>query len=256
MQLTPILPRATPAAICIGALVIGTPSTPKAAANTITETLNFSLDSNTTATTLAFTPFDAQIGALQSIEVTYGATRRHDWAIWNRRSGISTREVQFDASLTGSSVTLGGTEFAFGDLHYGPTMTYAIPFVSLTNALTEFQAGRTQFLAGQTPSYASAYHPGATYTTINGALTLPTFDGQLTFSFDPGDLNVAYFDGVWTLNAQNVFAGSLVDVIGSATVTYHFDPIRVPDEMGTAFAICAACAVMAWRRKLLCSLAA
>jgi hypothetical protein len=202
-----------------------------ASAGPISETLNFTLNSDSSAVALNFSDFNPSLGTLDLIEVTYSAVRRHDWAFWNTSGASPARDVLYAASLAGTTVSLGGTAFAFADAVYGPTTAVAVPYTPLLSALAQFQAGRTQFLAGGTPDYPSAFHPLASLTNLGGSLVLPTFDGELVFSYDPGVLNVAYFDGVWTLDAQNVLAGSLVDVTVSATLTYHYTPVAVADSL-------------------------
>lgn len=201
-----------------------------ASAAPITQTRAFQLNSNVSTNVLHFDPFDVGLGTLQNVEVFYSATRRHDWALWNTDLTAPTRDVHYDASLTGTTLALGGTSLAVADAHYGPDEILGLGSVSAFNAALEFIVGRSQFLAGGTPIFPSGFHPASGFSVLNGQLSLPTFDGDLVFSLDPGSLNVAYFDGIWTLNAANVVTGSLVDISGTATVVYTYNAASVPDS--------------------------
>lgn len=189
-----------------------------AQAQVISQTLPFRLSSATPASTWNFAPFNPSLGILESVVITFDATRRHDWAIWN---GSSERAVvPFSAGLSATSVTIGGQSFAFGNLFYGPAATPLLAPTSVLGFATEFLAGRAQFLAGDAPAFPSAYQSSVS-SLITGGFALPlTFTGELAVSFDPG---------VWSIAAENFYSASFVDVAGTVTATYNFRPTPVPE---------------------------
>lgn len=209
-------------------LALGLLAASAANADTISQTLDFTVNSNAVTDALAFAAFDPSLGSLQSVALDFTATRRHDWAMWNV-SG-TTRDVTYDASLSGTALSLGGEALDFPDLSYGPGTASQLGSVSFFTAASAFLAGRSAFLGGAVPAFPSAFHPAENDTTITGDLILPTPDGQLTPTIDPGVLNVSFNPGIWQLQASNIFAGSLVAIQGNATLTYTFAPVRAPES--------------------------
>ena len=188
-------------------------------ANTISQNLAFSLNPVAQTEVLHFQPFDLSLGTLESVAISFDATRRHDWAIWNF-SG-RTADVAYTTSLTGTTLSLGGDAFSFSDLQYGSGHTGTLAPVTLSEFLSEFAAGRNEFLAGQQPVYPSAFHPDSTLTSLTGQFSALSFSGDLDLSYDPGISNII---------ASNVFTSSLVDIFGSAKVTYTYTAPSVPDS--------------------------
>lgn len=213
------------------------------------QTLAFRFNSASPGAAFNFTPFDPTAGILESMEITFTATRRHDWAVWN--ADAIPQAVGFTAELTGTSVSFDGSTFAFAELDYGPAVTPILAFTPAVGFATEFLAGRTQFLSGASPSFPSAFHSSAS-SIVTGGFSVPvSFSGNLLGSFDPG---------FWTITAPNSFAGSLVDVSGAITATYTYhavtDPVPIPavPEPATGAAAIAtligviAAARLSWRK--------
>jgi hypothetical protein len=190
-----------------------------AMANTISQSLAFSLNPSAQTEVLHFQPFDLSLGSLESVAISFDATRRHDWAIWNF-SGNSA-DVAYNTSLTGTTLSLDGNAFNFSDLQYGSGDTGTLAPVTLPEFFSEFTAGRTEFLAGQEPAYPSAFHPGSTLTSLTDQFSSPGFSGDLDLSYDPGITQIV---------ASNVFTASLADLFGNATVTYTYGAPSVPDS--------------------------
>lgn len=204
-------------AICI--LIAASCST-VAFANTFLQSLNFQLNPDVSAQVLHFQPFDLSLGTLESVGISFDATRRHDWAIWNI-SGQSADVSYSDASLTGTTLSLDGTDFSFADLLYGSGNTGTLDSVSFPAFFTEVLAGRTQFIAGLDAVYPSAFNPASALTNLTGLYSPLGFTTDLNLSYDPG-----YF----SISADNALAASLVDVVGTATVTYTFRAVSVADS--------------------------
>jgi len=190
-----------------------------AIANTITQSLAFRLNPDVGSSVLSFNPFELSLGTLDSVEISFNATRRHDWAAWNI-SG-QPADVAYNAALTGTTLTLGGNVFGFADLVYGAGTTGLLGSVSLPTFFTEAQMGRTQFIAGQDPVYASGFSPATVSTLNSGLYSFLGFGGELALSYDPG---------IETISASNFLTTSLVDVAGTVTVTYNYRVVSVPDS--------------------------
>lgn len=188
-------------------------------ANTISQSLSFQLNASDPSEVLHFQPFDSSLGSLESVGIEFDATRRHDWAVWNF-SGKSAA-VAYSASLIGTSFTLDGASFDFSNSVYGSGTTGMLNSVTLPGFSSEALVGRNHFLAGLDPAYPSAFNPTLTFTTVTGNYLPGTFSGDLNLSYDPG---------TWKIIANNFLNVSLVDVAGSAKVTYTFKTRTVPDS--------------------------
>jgi hypothetical protein len=187
-----------------------------AMANTISESLAFRLNPGSQAEVLHFQPFDLSLGTLASIDISFDATRRYDWAIWNFSGKPS--DIAYTTTLTGTTFSVDGTNFAFADPASSAGNTGTLAPVTLPAFLSEFSAGETQFLAGLDPTYPSAFHPASTLTDLAEQFSPVGFSGDLDLSYD---------SGVTQIIANNVLKSSLVDVFGSATLTYNY---TVPDS--------------------------
>lgn len=188
--------------------------------NTVSQSLGFALNPDATAQVLHFQPFDLSLGTLESVGFSFDATRRHDWAIWNI-SGPSGKIDYTDVSLTGTTLSLGGTSFNFTDLLYGSGSTGTLDSVSFATFFNESQAGRTQFNNGLDAVYPSAFNPASTLTNLTGLYSPLGFTTDLNLSYDPG---------VFAISMNNAVAASLVDVVGTVTATYTFRAVSVPDS--------------------------
>lgn len=192
-----------------------------ARANTVSESMAFRLNQNNVASTLSYTAFDTALGTLVDTSITFNATRRHAWAIWNV-SGDSG-SVPYDVALTNTTLTLDSNIFGFADLHYGPAFTPVLGSAEEVYS-TEVDSGTAQFLAGMDPVFASAFHPATTFTSIAGGFApSAAFDGTLNLAY-------AYDPGIFDIKSSNFLYASLVDIYGTATVTYTYDPVTVPDS--------------------------
>lgn len=199
-------------------------------ATTMTETLDFRLNSSLSTASLDFTDFDTGLGTLQSTTVSFDATRRHSWAIWNINPTPS--QANYDAQLSSTVFTMDTNAYAFADLQYGPGTTPTLAPTPFPQYLAEFLAANAQFLSGADPLYP-----------VN-AFSLPTEETLITDSFIPVgslvSLNIAYsYDpGLFSIDSTGFFVGSLVDVYGSATVTYEYSAFAVPNgSLGAAAGI-------------------
>ena len=201
-----------------------------APANTISQTQGFRLNSENAAASLGYDPFNVSLGTLQGIDISFAANRRHAWGIWNISDDAGS--VPYDVTLQDTTLTLDGNIFGFVDLHYGPGTTPVLN-PALGDFAGEFAAGSTAFLAGLDPVFASAYQPATNVTSIFGNF-LPSlaFTGTL-------DLAYAYNPGIFHIESDNFLSGSLVDVYGTATVTYTYAPVAlVPDSpLGPSVAV-------------------
>ena len=188
--------------------------------NTVSQSLGFNLSPDSTAQVLHFQPFDLSLGTLESVGISFDATRRHDWAIWNI-SGQSEDVSYADASLTGTTLSFDGTSFGFADLYYGSGNTGTLGSVTFPEFFGESLTGRTQFLAGLDAVYPSAFNPASALTNLTDLYSPLGFTADLYLSYDPGSFSIS---------ANNALAASLVDVSGFATVTYSFRTVSVPDS--------------------------
>ena len=185
-----------------------------APANTISQSLDFRLNSQNAAASLAYDPFNVSLGTLQGIDITFTATRRHAWGIWNVSNTNSS--VPYDVTLKNTTLTLDSNLFGFDDLHYGPGVTPVLSSVLPSTVSSELTSGRSAFLLGLDPLFPSAFQPATTLTALSGSF-LPS----LAFT---GTLNLAYSfnPGIFHIDSNNFRSGSLVDVYGTATVTYTY----------------------------------
>jgi len=200
-------------------LLVAAAATAFASANTISQSLDFRLNSSHAAASLAYNPFDGSLGTLQSIDITFDATRRHAWGIWNVSGEDGS--VPYDVTLTNTTLTLDGNVSTFADLHYGPQDTPVLSAVPLATVASEAAAGRSAFLLGFDPLFPTAFQPATTLTSISGSF-LPSlaFTGTLNLAY-------AYNPGIFRIRSENFRSTSLVDVFGTATVTYTYDPVAV-----------------------------
>lgn len=209
-------------------------------AATITQSLDFRLNAGLSNSVLNFTPFDSAQGILQSVEISYEATRRHAWGLWNISRVPAA--VPYDVFLKDTTFTLDANVFEFVDLHYGPAVTPTLATVSAMTYASEFNAGRAEFLLGLDPSFVSAFQPVTSVSTINGTFVPASFGGTLNiaYAFDPG---------VFTIDSNSFLSGSLVDVFGAVKVTYTYQ--AVPESavgLGFATLLVGMCAV-AYRKR-------
>jgi len=227
---------------CLGRwLTIGGVSLAAAAVamgGTITLTDDFRLNATAPSDLLSFQPFDSSLGLLTGVEITFTATRRHEWGLWNiDPTNPNPRSIAYESALTGTALTVNGHPLDFADVHYGRASTPALAPVSDDDFATDFFAGSGRFLTGQPANFAQAYNGGDLHTrSIAGALPL-SFDGNLLFTYDPGVWVPLTFEaGEWTvLEAENAQAASLIDIYGQAQVTYTYDTVAVPDAFGYAW---------------------
>ncbi len=205
---------------CLGVLVFSfSIFSPGAIANTVSQSLDFRLNQNNLASTLTYNPFDSSLGTLENIGISFAATRRHAWGIWNISGATSA--VPYDVTLANTTLTLDSNVFGFSDLHYGPGVTPVLDSTSYTGYGTAVKAGTAEFLAGSDPVFASAYQPGTTLTGISGSFApSPAFTGTLNLAY-------AYDPGVFGITSSGFLSTSLIDVSGTATVTYTY---QVPDS--------------------------
>ena len=207
-------------------LVVTSALSSVALADTISQSLSFRLNASDPSEVLHFQSFDSSLGSLESVGIEFDATRRHDWAVWNFSGKPAT--VAYNASLIGTSFTLNGVSFNFLDSVYGSGTTEMLNSVTLPGFSSEALVGRNQFLAGLDPAYPSAFNPTLSFTTLTGNYLPGTFSGDLNLSYDPG---------TWKIIAGNFLNVSLVDVAGSAKLTYTFKTSTVPDSpMGLSVA--------------------
>jgi len=132
--------------------------------------------------------------------------------------------VPYDVSLTDTTLTLDSNIYGFTDLHYGPAITPQLDSISFQDYANEVATGTNDFLAGSDPVFASAYQPSTTLTSITGSFApSAAFAGTLNLAY-------AYDPGIFDIQSDNFLFASLVDVYGTATLTYTFAPVSVPDS--------------------------
>jgi hypothetical protein len=202
-------------------LLVSSISAALSPANTISQSQAFRLNSTASAASLSYNPFDTSLGTLQSIGISFDTTRRHALGIWNFSDFDGS--VPFDATLKDTTLSLDGNIFGFADLHYGPGAT-PLPASTLPVFASEFGTGQAAFLAGLDPVFASAYQPAMDLTGITGSF-VPSlaFAGILNLAYNPGSFNMQ--------TTGNFISGSLVDVYGSAKVTYTYQSVAsLPDS--------------------------
>ncbi len=191
-----------------------------AKANTFSESLSFSLNPADTSEVLHFDPFNLSLGTLESVGFSFDATRRHDWAVWNI-AGEPASVDYADALLSGTALHLDASVFDFADQSYGSGSTGTLPSVSFPTFFSEAQAGRTQFINGLDAVYPSAFNPAGTLTDLAGNYSPVGFPTDLNLSYDPGHFSIV---------ANNALSASLVDITGTATLTFTYQPVSVPDS--------------------------
>jgi hypothetical protein len=212
-----------PAALLVAAATFSS----VARADAISQSLIFRLNPAAPAEVLHFQDFNPSLGTLESVSVSFDATRRHDWALWNTSDQAAS--IGYGGALTGTTLQLDGNGYSFSDLSIGPGNTGLLPPAALPALFGELQNGRSQFLDGNDPVYPSAFHPARSLTGLTGLYS------PLSFS---GDLNLSYVPGVFSLTAGNTLSASLVDVAGTATVTYNYRMASVPDSpLGLSVAV-------------------
>lgn len=194
---------------------------PDARANTIAQSLDFRLNSAASSSVLHFAPFDPLLGTLDSVNITFDATRRHSWGIWNV-SGASGA-MPYEVTLTDTTFTIDGNLFGFSDLHYGPGSTPVLAPTGFPTFLQQFLAGQAQFLAGEEPDFGPhAFQSATTLSALTDSFAASSFTGVLNLAY-------AYDPGVFAIDSNGHFAGSLVDVFGDVTVSYGYTPHAVPE---------------------------
>jgi len=208
-------------------------------ASFVVETLGFRLGPTLATETLHFLPFDSSLGTLESVQVQIDAVRRHSWALW--ANGGLPRTLAYEASLTGTVLSVSGADFPLDDLHYGPASTPLLSPVSPTTFATEYAAGRSQFLDGLDPEFPSAFQPGTLESALSEAFAPLAFTGDLILNLDPGD---------WTVRSAGFFSASLVDVSGTATVAYDYRPAAVPESAIGLFVLGAWLGLVVFARRL------
>lgn len=202
-------------------------------ADTITQSVDFVLNDGTLSTALSFAAFAPGLGTLNSIQVEINAIRRQDWGLWNTNPN-GAADIAYSASLTRSSWSLGGTTLALPDITYGPASISNPSPVPFGTAVEDYLTNRSLFLVGATPTFASGYLVATTENVLTAFVTIPTSDGLLTLSNDPGQLNVSFGTGDWQFSGPgNVLVQSLTDLRGSATLTYTYTANNVPDSVST-----------------------
>jgi hypothetical protein len=204
-----------PAALLVAAATFSS----VARADAISQSLIFRLNPAAPTEVLHFQDFDPSLGTLESVSISFDATRRHDWALWNTSDQAAS--VDYVGSLTGTTLQLDGNGYSFSDLSIGPGNTGTLSPVALPALFGELQNGLDQFLGGNDPVYPSAFHPVRTLTNLTGLYSPVSYTG---------DLNLFYAPGSFSLTADNILAASLVDVAGIATVTYNYRTVSVPDD--------------------------
>jgi hypothetical protein len=233
MNLNTCIATSAPRSFVAAVLVAGVLSGPSLAkATSISQTLAFHLDSNTTSLALPFVPFDPAKGGLESVQIAFNnVTLTHDWWLWNN-SGVSPRQISYTAVLHDASLTisdqLDSSLVSFAPLYYSGA-TGLLNRVSFTTYRSEWNFLTTG--AGTPPSSADFFHgSGATLPPISGQLPPQNFSPGLNLTFDPGVMT-AYDPGTWDVAATNFYTASRVAVDGDITVTY-----RIPESFPGALA--------------------
>ena len=188
-------------------------------ADTISQDIFFRLNADAPAESLSFSAFDSSLGLLNSVGITFVATRRHDLSVWNF-SG-DPQALSYEASLSGTALILNGNSFTFANVSDGPGNTPVLAPVSVADFLAEFIAGRSDFMMGLDPTFAAAFQPGMVLSSLDGGIPAGAFDGLV---------NLSYVPGVFSAVSTNSFVGSLEDITGTVTVSYSFTPVSVSDS--------------------------
>jgi hypothetical protein len=205
---------------CIFLGLVGSFGSPVSADTFTPASASFLFNAQSSSSTLHLQAFDSTLGTLQSVQLSFDATRRYDWALWNLSGQDDS--LPYQASLTGTALSFNGVVFGFTDLTFGPQSTPVLPAVTLAEYLSESAAGRAEFLAGSSPSYASAFDPGTAVTGLSHSFLLPGVTGDLNVSLNPGIFDVS--------SNGNFLSNQLFDLTGTVSVTYTYAAASVPDS--------------------------
>lgn len=205
-------------------------------AATVSAVSSFVVSSANPALTVALPSFDATLGTLNAVSLSFSVARRHDWALWN--VGSEPTAIDYSASLSGNRLWMDGTAITFSAMTFGPAASPVLGATTLAEIGSQFADARARFAQGDRPIYTSALQQ-ETVSTLNGSLVVgPAFDGEVSLFLDPE---------VWTFVGNNSLALSLVDVRGSFTVTYDYTPI--PEAGVTTTGIAGATLALIWFRR-------